>query len=547
MSSDNGGVPHPSGKANPIDTDYTVGQDNVVLSVGPFGLDIHNRVFAVSGLAIVIFVFATLIFREQVEPLFLHLRSWLTSSLDWFFLLSGNIFVVVCLGLAISPLGRVRIGGTDATPDYSYSGWLAMLFAAGMGIGLVFFGVSEPMTHFTTALGGTTLENGVRTDWAPLGGAMGDTEAARSLGMAATIYHWALHPWAIYALLALGLAIFSFNKGLPLTMRSVFYPLFGERVWGWTGHIIDILAIVATVFGLATSLGYGASQAATGLNFLFDIPLTDTTQIILIIVITAFALLSVLAGLDGGVKRLSEMNMLLAALLLFFVVVIGPTAAILLGFFDNIGAYLTNVPALSMPFGREDVNYSQGWTSFYWAWWISWSPFVGMFIARVSRGRTVREFIVCVLIVPSTVCVFWMTAFGGTAISQYVNDGYKAVMDADLPLKLFEMLEVMPLHEITSFIGIVLVVVFFITSSDSGSLVIDTIAAGGKVDAPTPQRVFWCTFEGLVAIALLLGGGLAAAQAMAVTTGFPFTIVLLIATISLIKGLMSEPRVKKAK
>ncbi|HCH1701838.1 TPA: BCCT family transporter [Vibrio parahaemolyticus] len=547
MSSDNGGVPHPSGKANPIDTDYTVGQDNVVLSAGPFGLDIHNRVFAVSGLAIVIFVFATLIFREQVEPLFLHLRSWLTSSLDWFFLLSGNIFVVVCLGLAISPLGRVRIGGTDATPDYSYSGWLAMLFAAGMGIGLVFFGVSEPMTHFTTALGGTTLENGVRSDWAPLGGAMGDTEAARSLGMAATIYHWALHPWAIYALLALGLAIFSFNKGLPLTMRSVFYPLFGERVWGWTGHIIDILAIVATVFGLATSLGYGASQAATGLNFLFDIPLTDTTQIILIIVITAFALLSVLAGLDGGVKRLSEMNMLLAALLLFFVVVIGPTAAILLGFFDNIGAYLTNFPALSMPFGREDVNYSQGWTSFYWAWWISWSPFVGMFIARVSRGRTVREFIVCVLIVPSTVCVFWMTAFGGTAISQYVNDGYKAVMDADLPLKLFEMLEVMPLHEITSFIGIVLVVVFFITSSDSGSLVIDTIAAGGKVDAPTPQRVFWCTFEGLVAIALLLGGGLAAAQAMAVTTGFPFTIVLLIATISLIKGLMSEPRVKKAK
>lgn len=403
------------------------------------------------------------------------------------------------------------------------------------------------MTHFTTALGGTTLENGVRTDWAPLGGAMDDTEAARSLGMAATIYHWALHPWAIYALLALGLAIFSFNKGLPLTMRSVFYPLFGERVWGLTGHIIDILAIVATVFGLATSLGYGASQAATGLNFLFDIPLTDTTQIILIIVITAFALLSVLAGLDGGVKRLSEMNMLLAALLLFFVVVIGPTAAILLGFFDNIGAYLTHFPALSMPFGREDVNYSQGWTSFYWAWWISWSPFVGMFIARVSRGRTVREFIVCVLIVPSTVCVFWMTAFGGTAISQYVNDGYKAVMDADLPLKLFEMLEVMPLHEITSFIGIVLVVVFFITSSDSGSLVIDTIAAGGKVDAPTPQRVFWCTFEGLVAIALLLGGGLAAAQAMAVTTGFPFTIVLLIATISLIKGLMSEPRVKKAK
>nr|WP_321386125.1 BCCT family transporter [uncultured Vibrio sp.] len=545
MSKDNGGIPKHSGKANPIDTDYQVGQDNVVLSVGPFGLDIHNRVFAVSGLAIVIFVFATLIFREQVEPIFVHMRSWLTSSLDWFFILSGNIFVLVCIGLAISPLGKVRIGGTEALPDYSYAGWLAMLFAAGMGIGLVFFGVSEPMSHFSSSLAGPVLENGVRTDWAPLGGALGDVEAAQSLGMAATIYHWALHPWAIYALLALGLAIFSYNKGLPLTMRSVFYPVFGERIWGWPGHIIDILAVVATVFGLATSLGYGASQAATGLNFLFGVPLTDTTQIILIIVITAFALMSVLAGLDGGVKRLSEINMVLAALLLFFIVIVGPTLFIVTGFFDNILSYIENLPALSMPFNREDVNYSQGWTSFYWAWWISWSPFVGMFIARVSRGRTVREFIFCVLIVPSTVCVFWMTAFGGTAISQFVNDGYEAVKDAELPLKLFEMLEVMPLSSITSFVGIVLVVVFFITSSDSGSLVIDTIAAGGKVDAPTPQRVFWCTFEGLVAIALLLGGGLAAAQAMAVTTGFPFTIVLLIATFSLILGLMSEPRDQK--
>ena len=545
MSSDNGGIPRPSGKVNLIDTDYTVGQDNVVVSVGPFGLDIHNRVFAVSGLAIVIFVFATLIFREQVEPLFVHMRGWLTSHLDWFFLLSGNIFVLVCLGLVVSPLGRVRIGGTDAVPDYSYAGWLAMLFAAGMGIGLVFFGVSEPMSHFVSALSGPVLENGVRTDWAPLGGAVGDSEAARRLGMAATIYHWALHPWAIYALLALGLAIFSFNKGLPLTMRSVFYPLFGERVWGWTGHIIDILAVVATVFGLATSLGYGASQAATGLNFLFGVPLTDTTQVVLIIVITAFALISVVAGLDSGVKRLSEINMGLAALLLLFIVIAGPTIAILTGFFDNILAYITTLPELSMPFAREDVNYSQGWTAFYWAWWISWSPFVGMFIARVSRGRTVREFIVCVLLIPSTVCVFWMTAFGGTAISQYVNDGYQAVIGADLPVKLFAMLDAMPLASITSVVGIILVVVFFITSSDSGSLVIDTIAAGGKVDAPTPQRIFWCTFEGLVAISLMLGGGLAAAQAMAVTTGFPFTIVLLVAAVSLIKGLMSEPRKAK--
>ncbi|AVF95040.1 BCCT family transporter [Vibrio diabolicus] len=545
MSTDNnGGIQRPDGKVNAIDTDYQIGQDNVALKVGPFGLDIHNRVFAISGLAIILFVVVTLLFREQVEPFFADLRAGLLHHLDWFFLASGNIFVIVCVGLIFTPLGRVRIGGTEATPDYSYAGWLAMLFAAGMGIGLVFFGVSEPMSHFSSAIGGVNVENGVRTDWAPLGGAEGDASAASALGMAATIYHWALHPWSIYALLALGLAIFSFNKGLPLTMRSIFYPLFGERVWGWTGHIIDILAVVATVFGLATSLGYGASQAATGLNFLFDVPMTNTTQVLLIIGITALALISVVAGLDKGVKILSEINMGLAALLLLFVIVVGPTIAILTGFFENIVSYVANIPALSMPFGREDVNYSQGWTAFYWAWWISWSPFVGMFIARVSRGRSVREFIICVILIPSSVCVLWMTAFGGNAISQYVSDGYEAVFNAELPLKLFAMLDVMPLAEITSFVGIILVVVFFITSSDSGSLVIDTIAAGGKVDAPTPQRVFWCTFEGLVAIALMLGGGLAAAQAMAVTTGLPFTIVLLVATVSLVKGLMDEPRPK---
>ncbi|WP_411063761.1 BCCT family transporter [Vibrio rotiferianus] len=553
MSTDNnGGIQRPDGKVNPIDTDYQIGQDNVALKVGPFGLDIHNRVFAISGMSIILFVVLTLTFRQQVEPFFAGLRGWLVSNLDWFFLSAGNVFVVVCLILIVTPLGRVRIGGTEATPDYTYAGWLAMLFAAGMGIGLVFFGVSEPMSHFSAALGGVNVENGVRTDWAPLGAAEGDTSAASALGMAATIYHWALHPWSIYALLALGLAIFSFNKGLPLTMRSIFYPLFGERVWGWVGHIIDILAVVATVFGLATSLGYGASQAATGLNFLFGIPMTETTQVVLIVIITALALISVVAGLDSGVKRLSEINMGLAALLLLFVIIVGPTVAIMTGFFESIMSYLANVPALSMPFGREDVNYSQGWTAFYWAWWISWSPFVGMFIARVSRGRSVREFIVCVILIPSTVCVLWMTAFGGTAISQYVNDGYQAVFDAELPLKLFAMLDVMPLSQITSIVGIILVVVFFITSADSGSLVIDTIAAGGKVDAPTPQRVFWCTFEGLVAIALMLGGGLAAAQAMAVTTGLPFTIVLLVATVSLVKGLMDEPRptsksMKKAK
>lgn len=532
----------PDGRVNPISTDYRVGQDNIVVNVGPFGLDIHNRVFAISGLTVIAFVLLTLIFQASAEPMFSALRGWLTSNLDWFFITAGNIFVVVCLGLAVSPLGKVRLGGTEAKPDYSYLGWFSMLFAAGMGIGLMFYGVSEPLSHFGSAMGGTSVEDGVRTDWAPLGAAAGDADAARRLAMAATIYHWGLHPWAIYAILALGLALFSFNKGLPLTIRSVFYPLLGERIWGWPGHMIDILAVLATMFGLATSLGLGASQAAAGLNHLFGVPLGETTQIVLVIGITAIALISVLAGLNAGVKRLSEINMVLAILLLVFVIAVGPTLAIMTGFFDNLGAYLQYLPALANPVGRDDANFSQGWTAFYWAWWISWSPFVGMFIARVSRGRTVREFIVSVLLVPSLACVLWMTVFGSTAILQLVNDGYQAAAGADLPLQLFMMLDVLPLAQITSFIAIVLVVVFFVTSSDSGSLVIDVISAGGKINAPTPQRVFWCVFEGLVAIALILGGGLVALQAMAVSTGFPFAMVLLVATVSVIKGLASEPR-----
>lgn len=532
----------PDGKVNPINTDYRIGQDNIVVQLGPFGLDIHNRVFVISGLMVVAFVLLTLIFQTSAEPLFAAMRGWLTSNLDWFFIGAGNIFVLVYLGLAISPLGKVRLGGTEAKPDYSYPGWFSMLFAAGMGIGLMFYGVSEPLSHFGSAMGGTTMADGVRTDWAPLGAAAGDADAARRLAMAATIYHWGLHPWAIYAILALGLALFSFNKGLPLTIRSVFYPLLGERIWGWPGHLIDILAVLATMFGLATSLGLGASQAAAGLNHLFGVPLGETTQIVLVIGITAIALVSVLAGLDAGVKRLSEINMMLAILLLVFVIAVGPTLAIVTGFFDNLGAYLQYLPALANPVGRDDANFSQGWTAFYWAWWISWSPFVGMFIARVSRGRTVREFIVSVLIVPSLACVLWMTVFGGTAILQLVNEGYQAVAGAELPLQLFLMLDVLPLAQITSFLAIVLVVVFFVTSSDSGSLVIDVIAAGGKIDAPAPQRVFWCVFEGLVAIALILGGGLVALQAMAVSTGFPFAVVLLVSTVSVIKGLASEPR-----
>ncbi|MDO9639118.1 MAG: BCCT family transporter [Pseudotabrizicola sp.] len=535
-------IPEPEGDTELIVTDYAIGQDNVAPSY-MLQFDFHQKVFTISALGIVAFTILTLAFQNQVEPVFTGMRDWLTGNLGWFFLIAGNIFVLLCLFLIVSPLGKIRLGGPDATPDYGYVGWFSMLFAAGMGIGLMFYGVSEPLSHYTAALGGVTLdEAGARTDWAPLGGAVGDPAEAARLGMAATIFHWGLHPWAIYAVVALALALFSYNKGLPLTLRSTFYPIFGERIWGWPGHIIDIMAIFATIFGLATSLGIGAQQAAAGLDYLFGFGQSDSRLIILIVFITILAIVSIVRGLEGGVKLLSQVNMFLALALLIFVVALGPTASIFTGFFTNLVAYGEYLPALANPFGRDDTNFAAGWTAFYWAWWISWSPFVGMFIARVSRGRTVREFLIAVLIVPSLFSVIWMTAMGGTAIGQVVNDGFTGVQSAALELQLFEMLAQFPLASFSSLIGIILVVVFFVTSSDSGSLVIDTIAAGGKTNAPVVQRVFWATFEGLVAIALLLGGGLAALQAMAVSTGLPFTLVLLAACYSIVRGLMNEPR-----
>ncbi|MCB1351820.1 MAG: BCCT family transporter [Rhodobacteraceae bacterium] len=526
-----------------IQTDYTIGQDNIEGSFGPFGFDVHNPVFAISALSVVAFVVFTIAMPELAGTIFNAIFSEVTQGFDWFFLGAADIFVLLCLVLIVSPYGKIRLGGRDATPDFTYTGWFSMLFAAGMGIGLMFYGVSEPLSHFSSSLGGTAVgADGVRTDWSPLGAAS-DEAGAIKLGMAAAIFHWGLHPWAIYAILALSLALFSYNKGLPLTIRSAFYPIFGERVWGWPGHVIDILAVFATLFGLATSLGLGAAQANAGMNKLFGMPIDTTSQIILIILITAIALFSVVRGLEAGVKLLSEINMGLAFLLLIFVVAAGPTILILTGVGKYLLAYLEYLPALSNPVGRDDVNFVQGWTAFYWAWWISWSPFVGMFIARVSRGRTVREFLISVLLVPSLVCVIWMSVFGGAAINQVVHDGYTAAKDAELPLQLFAMLDALPWTSITSMIGIVLVIVFFVTSSDSGSLVIDTIAAGGKVDAPVPQRVFWCLFEGLVAIVLLLSvGGLKSLQAMVISTGLPFTLVLLLMCVAIWRGLASEPR-----
>ena len=524
----------------PLDpeVDFEIGQDNIQTKIGPFGLDIHNPVFFVSGLGIIAFVLIALMFPDGSTSFFNGMRDWLTGTFDWFFLTAGNVFVLFGLLLIVTPLGSVRLGGVDATPDYSYTGWFAMLFAAGMGIGLMFFGVAEPLSHF----GSSVAEGAGGPDsWAPLGGAAGDPEAAARLGMAATIYHWGLHPWAMYAVVALALGFFSYNRGLPLSIRSAFYPIFGNAVWGPVGHAIDVVAVFATLFGLATSLGFGAEQAIAGLNFLFGVPQTDVAKVLLIAAITVVALVSVLKGLDGGVKRASEINMVLAFILFMFVLFVGPTMFLLSGFVGSITAYVSELAALSNPIGRTDDNFRQGWTAFYWAWWISWSPFVGMFIARVSRGRTVREFMICVLLIPSLVCTLWMAVFGGTAIYE-AQLGVTELLEAPTELKLFTMLAQLPLAGITSFIGIILVIVFFVTSSDSGSLVIDTITAGGKTDGPLPQRVFWCIFEGLVAITLLLGGGLAALQSMAVATGFPFAILLLLMCVAIWLGLRDEVR-----
>jgi BCCT family betaine/carnitine transporter len=502
---------------------HEIGEHNIQV----LGLDIHNPVFAVSALLVVALVIGTLLFLEEAAILFIDLRAWVTSTFDWFFMISANLFVLFSLVLAFSPLGRIRLGGTDATPRYGYPGWLAMLFAAGVGIGLMFFGVLEPVAH--------TINT-------PIGVDPANESAARAVGMAAAINHWGLHAWAIYAVVGLSLAFFCFNRGMPLTLRSAFYPLFGNAVWGPFGHFVDTVAVLATLFGLAVSLGYGAEQIAGGLNYLFDVPAGNTTKVVLIIVIISIALVSVVAGLDKGVKRLSELNMGLAGLLWLFVVIAGPTLVIITTIFKSVADYLYYLPGLSNWIGREDTEFYHGWTTFYWAWWISWSPFVGMFIARVSYGRTVREFITWVLIIPTLIGILWMSTFGGTALDQLFTDGYRGVAESVPELALFKMLEQLPLSGIVSTISVFLIAIFFVTSADSGSLVMDIITAGGKMDAPVQQRVFWCLLAGVVAMTLMLGGGMASLQALTVSIGLPFGVVLLLMCIGLVKGLREERR-----
>ena len=491
---------------------YGSGRSNTRIS----GPDIDKAVFPVSALTIIVFVLGTLLFPEKATLVFGGIRIWLTTQFDWLFLLTANFILLFCLCLAVSPLGKVRLGGREAVPEYSSVSWLAMLFAAGIGIGLMFFGVLEPVQHFLHP---------------PLGINAADPETARALGIAAATFHWGLHGWAIYALVGLALAFFSYSRGLPLTIRSAFYPLLGERIWGWAGHLIDTLAVFTTVFGLATSLGLGANQVTGGLNYLFGIPATDLTRVVLIVLITAVATGSVLTGLNVGIKRLSELNAILAVGLLVCIIGIGPTLYIWAGFFSGLGTYLTEIVPLSNWVGRQDTAFLHDWTTFYLAWWLAWAPFVGIFIARISRGRTVREFLLCVLLLPTLFGLLWMSAFGGTAVHQYLIDGYTGVtasVTAWTPeLTLFKMLEPLPLTGLLSVVALVLIVILFVTSSDSGSLVVATITAGGNFNAPVGRCLFWCVLEGLVAIALLLGGGLQALQTAALAAGFPFTLVLI--------------------
>ena len=516
-------------QANDTSSTYEVGQDNVAM----LGLDIHNPVFFLSAGLVLLFSVATLLFPAEAGAYLASAKGFTLSGFDWLFAITPLIIFAFCLYLAASPMGKIRLGGATATPDFKLHSWVAMLFAAGVGIGFMFYGAAEPLAYYT--------------DWAgmPLNAEPGSDTAER-LAFSATIFHWGLVPWAIYAVVGLALGFFAHNKGLPLTMRSAFFPLLGNRIWGWPGHLIDLFAVVSTIFGLATTIGIGGTQAAAGLGYLFGFQPTVGIQILLIAAMTGLAILSVFRGINGGVKLLSNINMITAFCLLVFVIVAGPTLMIFSGFGQNFWSYITDTPALTNWFGREDLPFFHDWTIFYWAWWISWSPFVGIFIGRISRGRTIREFFATVLLAPFTICVIWFTAFGETAVAMNkagIGDLANGVSDASLVL--FQMLAELPFAEITSAAAIFLLIVFIVTSADSGALVVDTITSGGKLQVPVFQRMFWAAMLGLTASALLYGGGKSALQSLqagTITAALPFTVIILLSCVSLWKGLKTETR-----
>ncbi|WP_192918578.1 BCCT family transporter [Salinigranum salinum] len=520
------------------DTDREPGDTNVQV----FGVDVHPRVFPLSCLVIVLFIAVTLIFRSQAAGTFSALQTGISAVAGWFYVLSVNVFIVVVLYFALGKYGSIRIGGVEADREFSDFSWVAMLFSAGMGIGLMFFSVAEPIFHFGSV---PPFFAGVQS---------GSTTASGA-AMATTFFHWGIHPWAIYALVGLGLAFFSFNRGLPLTFRSIFWPLLGERIYGWTGHTIDIVSVIATLFGLSTSLGIGVQQVNAGLTALSGqflsttIPQAVWIQVVLIGVITAIATLSVAAGLDGGVRRLSELNVYLMMILLGMMLAVGPTLYVLANFVTSLGTYIGVLPELAFWSQTGGGNtWQSGWTIFYWGWWISWSPFVGMFIARISKGRTVREFVLGVLLVPTLFSFLWMSTFGGSALFvELETDGSLVdAVNADVATAIYEMFSYFQLTIPLSVLAVVLVVTFFVTSSDSGSLVIDHLTSGGKYDVPAAQRIFWAVIEGVIAAVLLVGGGLGALQTAVITAGLPFTFVLLLMCYTVYVGLGNELRIMES-
>ena len=488
--------------------------------------DIHGPVFWPASILLAIFIGITLIVGDPMEKVFTNTQNWISDNFGWFLVLIVNFYLFFTIYFAFSKFGKIRLGGKDAVPEFSRKSWFAMLFSAGMGIGILFWSVAEPIFHFTEP---------------PLGEA--NTIAAAQEAMKTTFLHWGLHAWAIYTLVGLALAFFSFNRDMPLAFRSIFYPLLGEKVYKWQGDVIDVLAVLATLFGLATSLGLGVKQVSAGLNHLFSSPDTISTQVWLIIGITGAATLSVVSGLDRGVKKLSELNINMGAILLVFILIAGPTIFILDSYTQNIGNYINDFFQISFwTESYQQSTWQNQWTIFYWSWWISWSPFVGMFIARISRGRTVKEYVLSVLIVPTLLTFLWITAFGGSAIFMELQEiaHISGDIKQNVATSIYQLFENLPLSLIINIIAVVLVISFFVTSSDSGSLVVDAFTSGGKLKSPVGQRIFWATMEGAIAAILLVGGGLKALQTAAITTGLPFAIILIVMAFSLRKGLQKE-------
>ena len=521
-----------TGIEEPVDTvqhdfDYEPGEHNIAW----LGLDVHHPVFGTSAFVALVSAAFVLSFPDLASGLLLDMRNSLMAGFDWFFSASAAVIIVFVLGVAVSPYGRIRLGGSEARPDFGFLSWISMLFSAGVGIGMTFYGAAEPLAYYTGWYG------------TPFNVAA-NSPAAENLALGATLFNWGLVPWSIYALVGLGIAFFTYNSGLPVTPRVLLFPLFGDRIWRWPGHVVDMLAILATILGLATSLGLGARQAAGGMNFLFDFDGGLQTQIIFIIIIALVTILSVVRGLDRGIRVLSNVTMLLALVLLAYFLVFGPTGLILASYGDALVQYGENILPLMNWIGRDDTTYFHGWTIFYWAWWISWSPFVGLFLARISRGRTVREFITVTLAAPLLIALVWFSSFGTSAIYQAKNNiGSLADGIGDVSLVLFQLFENLPYGQIASVLALLLLVVFFVTSSDSGALVVDSVAAGGKIDAPLQQRVFWAVIISLFAVVLLVGGGakaLDSLQAWTLMAALPFTIILLLTCFSLYLGLRTE-------